>query len=164
VNSSRPRTWRNFGNTCYISSVSQLLSNVPEFQWWCSVNGVLNVPTLTADPDTVHRYIFWTRSVGLQTQADGSWQSDDPLRFLAYLCSVLSQGREATSLLEIFKITSDHFTKHTGQFLCYVCYNLTMRLLPRGYYSHYTVSAKMISVTSPGVYPSKYIHEFIPTP
>ncbi len=143
------------------------------------------------DPDTVQCYIFWTRSVGLQTQADGSWQSDDPLRFLTYLCSVLSQGRETTSLLEIFKITSElhtvclvcrtyrkiphlqpylacphwasFFTKHTGQFLCYVCYNLT-RLLPREYCSHYTVSAKMLSATSPGVYPSKNIHEVIPTP
>jgi len=115
VNSSRPRTWRNLGNTCYISSVSQLLSNVPEFQRWCSVNGVLNFPTLTADPETIQRYIFWTRSVGLQTQADGSWQPNDPLRFLAHLCSALSQGREATSLLEIFKIASELHT------VCLVC-------------------------------------------
>ena len=115
VNSSRPRTWRNFGNTCYISSVSQLLSNAPEFQRWCSVNGVINIPTLAADPDTVQRYITWTRSVGLQTQSDGRWQPNDPLSFFAHLCSVLSQGREAASLLEIFKIASELHT------VCLVC-------------------------------------------
>jgi hypothetical protein len=115
VNYSRPRTWRNFGNTCYISSVSQLLSKVPEFQWWCTVHGVLNFPTLTADPDTVQRYISWTRSVGLQTQVDSIWEPNDPLRFLAHLCSVLSQDRETTSLLEIFKIDSELHT------VCLVC-------------------------------------------
>ncbi len=67
------------------------------------------------DPDTVQRYISWTRSVGLQTQADGIWEPNDPLKFLAHLCSVLSHGREDTSLLEIFKIASELHT------VCLVC-------------------------------------------
>ena len=77
ADSSRPQPWRNFGNTCYIyllgfttpMKLTGKLRTPFAKHRWCLANGVLNFPALTEDPDTVQRYITWTRAVGLQTQA-----------------------------------------------------------------------------------------------